>query len=282
MGGQSTSQAAGGSAAEWSLNAEVRMSALPLEKVVSWIVGHGDVPKLWWQGERGPVLGLADGHTDRCRVRCASFYKLVALVTALLLVDSSGRRYDLGMAAPPLCTFDPALRSGALHVARSRFNGPIEPMDLANMRANGVRSLLIFCRNCHHEKILNVDHSPKKQSALSTGMPTRARSGRRRLGAPRSRPSGPQESLSWGSLREPMALSVALGPRLRAAFARQGGGLDHEAAVPSQPQKGSVCRKRAKAAFAVFIAAARRASSRPETIPAAKAHKLLLALPGLR
>jgi hypothetical protein len=34
----------------------------------------------------------------------------------------------------------------------------IEPMDLANMRANGVRSLLIFCRNCHHEKIMNVDH----------------------------------------------------------------------------------------------------------------------------
>jgi hypothetical protein len=31
-------------------------------------------------------------------------------------------------------------------------------MDLANMRQNGVRSLLIFCRNCHHEKIMNVDH----------------------------------------------------------------------------------------------------------------------------
>jgi hypothetical protein len=29
-------------------------------------------------------------------------------------------------------------------------------MDLANMRANGVRSLLIWCRNCRHEKIMNV------------------------------------------------------------------------------------------------------------------------------
>jgi hypothetical protein len=37
-------------------------------------------------------------------------------------------------------------------------NEPIEPMDLANMRANGVRSLLIWYRNCRHEKVMNVDH----------------------------------------------------------------------------------------------------------------------------
>jgi hypothetical protein len=37
-------------------------------------------------------------------------------------------------------------------MARAGFNNPIEPMDLANMRANGVRSLLIWCRNCHHEQ----------------------------------------------------------------------------------------------------------------------------------
>jgi hypothetical protein len=30
-------------------------------------------------------------------------------------------------------------------MARSRFNDPIEPLDLANMRANGVRSLDIQC-----------------------------------------------------------------------------------------------------------------------------------------
>jgi hypothetical protein len=32
-----------------------------------------------------------------------------------------------------------------------------EPMDLANMRANGVRSLAIYCHQCHHETVMNVD-----------------------------------------------------------------------------------------------------------------------------
>ena len=43
-------------------------------------------------------------------------------------------------------------------MARPRFNEAIEPMDLANMRGNGVRSLLIWCLHCHHEKIMNVNH----------------------------------------------------------------------------------------------------------------------------
>jgi hypothetical protein len=51
----------------------------------------------------------------------------------------------------------------------SRFNEPIKPMDLANMRENGVRSLLIWCRNCHHEKILNVDHLPGNVTVPSLG-----------------------------------------------------------------------------------------------------------------
>jgi hypothetical protein len=54
-------------------------------------------------------------------------------------------------------------------VAASRFDGPIEPMDLANMRQNGVRSLLIFCLNCHHEKIMNVDHLPDHLTVPSLG-----------------------------------------------------------------------------------------------------------------
>jgi hypothetical protein len=33
-------------------------------------------------------------------------------------------------------------------MASSRFNDPIEPMDLANMRQKGMRSLLIQCRLC--------------------------------------------------------------------------------------------------------------------------------------
>jgi hypothetical protein len=38
-------------------------------------------------------------------------------------------------------------------MARSRFNDPIEPMTLGNMRENGVRSLAIQCHQCRHEVI---------------------------------------------------------------------------------------------------------------------------------
>jgi hypothetical protein len=36
----------------------------------------------------------------------------------------------------------------------------IEPMDLANVRQSGVRSLLVMCFGCRHEVILNVDQYP--------------------------------------------------------------------------------------------------------------------------
>jgi hypothetical protein len=36
-------------------------------------------------------------------------------------------------------------------MAKLRFNDPIEPMDLANMRQNGVRSLAVQCHQCLHE-----------------------------------------------------------------------------------------------------------------------------------
>jgi hypothetical protein len=36
----------------------------------------------------------------------------------------------------------------------------IESMDLTNMRQNGVRSLLVMCRGCRHEVIINVDKYP--------------------------------------------------------------------------------------------------------------------------
>jgi hypothetical protein len=45
-------------------------------------------------------------------------------------------------------------------MARSRFNDPIEPMDLANMRENGVRSLSVQCHQCRHLVVMNVDHLP--------------------------------------------------------------------------------------------------------------------------
>src|ERR1700693_5006787 len=37
---------------------------------------------------------------------------------------------------------------------------PIIPMDLGNMRANGVRSLNVMCAKCRHETFVNVDQYP--------------------------------------------------------------------------------------------------------------------------
>jgi hypothetical protein len=45
-------------------------------------------------------------------------------------------------------------------MARSRFDYPIEPMSLGNMRENGVRSLAVSCWQCHHQAILNVETWP--------------------------------------------------------------------------------------------------------------------------
>jgi hypothetical protein len=42
-------------------------------------------------------------------------------------------------------------------VDRRLFKYEFEPMDLANMRQNGVRSLQVMCHGCRHEVILNVD-----------------------------------------------------------------------------------------------------------------------------
>jgi hypothetical protein len=40
------------------------------------------------------------------------------------------------------------------------FKYETEPMDLANMRQNGVRSLAVTCHGCRHEVILNADKYP--------------------------------------------------------------------------------------------------------------------------
>jgi len=34
------------------------------------------------------------------------------------------------------------------------------PMDLANMRANGVRSIYMWCLDCGHDATVNVDDQP--------------------------------------------------------------------------------------------------------------------------
>jgi hypothetical protein len=39
-----------------------------------------------------------------------------------------------------------------------RYTGP--PMDLANMRANGVHSIYVWCLDCGHNATVNVDDQP--------------------------------------------------------------------------------------------------------------------------
>jgi hypothetical protein len=47
--------------------------------------------------------------------------------------------------------------------------GRFAPMTLANMRANGVRSLLLSCPACGHEAVMNVDHLPERVSVPEFG-----------------------------------------------------------------------------------------------------------------
>jgi hypothetical protein len=53
---------------------------------------------------------------------------------------------------------------GCAHAHRSL---PWPPMSLANMRANGVRSLSVTCELCHQEAVINVD-------AFDDAVPVRA------------------------------------------------------------------------------------------------------------
>jgi hypothetical protein len=55
------------------------------------------------------------------------------------------------------------------NMAKPNSNDPIVPMDLANMRQNGVRSLAVQCRGCRHEVIMNVDQFPGDVPVPSLG-----------------------------------------------------------------------------------------------------------------
>jgi hypothetical protein len=55
-------------------------------------------------------------------------------------------------------------------VAATRFNEPIEPMTLGNMRANGVRSLDVCCGVCHHRTILSADPWPDNVPVPTFGL----------------------------------------------------------------------------------------------------------------
>jgi hypothetical protein len=54
-------------------------------------------------------------------------------------------------------------------MAAARFTDPIEPMDLANMRQNGVRSLDVSCSLCRRRAILSADPWPDHVPVPSFG-----------------------------------------------------------------------------------------------------------------
>jgi hypothetical protein len=54
----------------------------------------------------------------------------------------------------PLAFWD-RVGATAIHMPANRYRG--WPMTPANMRAQGVRSLWVVCKLCHHEAVLNVD-----------------------------------------------------------------------------------------------------------------------------
>jgi hypothetical protein len=49
----------------------------------------------------------------------------------------------------------------------NRYRGP--PMTLGNMRHNGVRSLAVYCLQCHHRAVLGVDEWPDHTTVPSFG-----------------------------------------------------------------------------------------------------------------
>ena len=53
---------------------------------------------------------------------------------------------------------DAGVEVGSHKLTPTKYTGP--PMDLANMRRNGVRSLWASCLDCHHHSTVNVDDQP--------------------------------------------------------------------------------------------------------------------------
>jgi hypothetical protein len=54
--------------------------------------------------------------------------------------------------------------------APDRYGKIIEPMTLANIRENGVHSVVATCATCEHEAILDVDHWPADMPVPDVGM----------------------------------------------------------------------------------------------------------------
>jgi hypothetical protein len=73
----------------------------------------------------------------------------------------------IGCSGPLRCDLN-AQVSLCQHFDRMRsLRDPIEPIDLANMRQNGVRALAVRCPQCRSEKIMNVDDLKSRPAALA-------------------------------------------------------------------------------------------------------------------
>jgi hypothetical protein len=51
----------------------------------------------------------------------------------------------------------------------ARFDQPIEPMTLGNMREFGLRSLFVSCWNCHHQAVLSAERWPDEVAVPAFG-----------------------------------------------------------------------------------------------------------------
>jgi hypothetical protein len=93
---------------------------------------HEERPRPTWAGAK--VLTLGRASTPNVLLQCA---------------------YRTFFADNPF-----AFANELTSMATKRLDYPIEPMDLANMRENGVRSLDVQCWQCRHRTIINADHWP--------------------------------------------------------------------------------------------------------------------------
>jgi len=98
-------------------------------------------------------------------------------------------------------------RRAAVTMARSRFNDPIEPMTLQNMRENGVRSLSIQCHQCRHQVVMNVDHLRGDMTVPSFGRPSTSSVYRHEKKSPALEGRGKSKEACmwarWGSVPQP-------------------------------------------------------------------------------
>jgi hypothetical protein len=78
-------------------------------------------------------------------------------------------------------------------------NRNFEPMTLADMRENGVYSVIATCEDCAHKSTENVDALPKTIGVLEAGLRLRcSRCGRKRIN---TQPAWHPQGLSLGRER---------------------------------------------------------------------------------